>query len=124
MRGTASSVRVSGLSVSCDHGETKKVKQLHSVIPKVKTKIVTIRTTGNETIVRNNLKQTKLDFFSRKYLKEKPSKLQYYVVRKLRNLIYYLNACYLIHIIYLKCMGSGIQNTGKPNRLLSVITVC
>ena len=27
-------------------------------------------------------------------------------------------------IIYRKCIGSGIQNTGKPNKLLSVMTVC
>ena len=27
-------------------------------------------------------------------------------------------------IIYPKCLGSGIQNTGKPNKLLSVTTVC
>ena len=52
MRGTASSFGVSRLSISCDYGETKKVKQFHSVIPKVKTKIAIIRTTGNETIVR------------------------------------------------------------------------
>ena len=32
-------------------------------------------------------------------MKQKPSKCQYYVVRKLRNLIYHLNACYLIHIL-------------------------
>ena len=38
-------------------------------------------------------------FFSRKNLMQKPSKFQYYVVCQLRNLIYYLNACYLIHTL-------------------------
>ena len=51
-------------------------------------------------------------------MKQKPSKFQYYVVRKLRNLIY-------THpVIYPKCIGSRIQNTGKPNKILSVMTVC
>ena len=27
-------------------------------------------------------------------------------------------------IIYPECIGSGIQNTGKPNKVLSVMTVC
>ena len=27
-------------------------------------------------------------------------------------------------IIYPKCIVSGIQNTGKPNKLLPVMTVC
>ena len=27
-------------------------------------------------------------------------------------------------IIYPKCIGSGIQNTGKPNELLSVMALC
>ena len=27
-------------------------------------------------------------------------------------------------IICPKCIGSGSQNTGKPNKLLSVMTVC
>ena len=27
-------------------------------------------------------------------------------------------------IIYPKYIGSGIKNTGKPNKLLSVMTVC
>ena len=39
----------------------------------------------------NNLK-TESDFFSRKYLKQKPSKFQYYMIWKLRNLIYYMLA--------------------------------
>ena len=35
---------------------------------------------------------------------------------------------YLLHythgITYPKCLGSGIQSTGKPNKPLSVMTVC
>ena len=31
---------------------------------------------------------------------------------------------YTLPIIYSKYIGSGIQNTGKPNKLLSVMTVC
>ena len=27
-------------------------------------------------------------------------------------------------IIYPKCIGTGIQNTGKPKKLLSAMTVC
>ena len=27
-------------------------------------------------------------------------------------------------IIYPKCIGSGIQNNGKPNKIFSVMTVC
>ena len=39
--------------------------------------------------------------FSReKNLKQKPLKFQY-VVCQLRNLIYYLNVCYLIHIYHI-----------------------
>ena len=40
----------------------------------------------------------------------------------MKNLIYYLHACYAI--LYPKGMGSGIQATDKTNELLSVMTVC
>ena len=40
----------------------------------------------------------------------------------LRNLIYYLNACYVI--LYPKDMGSGIQAIDTTNELLSLTTVC
>ena len=64
--------------------ETKKAKQLHSEISKFKT---------------NYYYQSQPNFLSRKHLKQKPSKSQHYVVCTLRNLIYYLNGCYLIHIL-------------------------
>ena len=41
---------------------------------------------------------------------------------QLRNLIYYLNACYAI--LYPKDMDIGIQTIDKTNEHLSVITVC
>ena len=44
------------------------------------------------------------------------------MVCQLRNLIYYLHACYAI--LYPKGMGSGIQAIDKTNELLSVMTVC
>ena len=44
------------------------------------------------------------------------------MVCHLRNLIYYLHACYTI--LYPKGMGSGIQAIDKTNELLSVMTVC
>ena len=94
------------------------MKQLHSEIPKLKL------FSSKKISVKNNLNSIKL--FLRKNLKQKPSKFQYYIVRKLKNSIYYLNACYLIHIlpiIYPQCIGSGIQNNGKPNKLLSIMTL-
>ena len=39
----------------------------------------------------------------------------------LRNLMYYLSACYAI--LYPKSMGNAIQATGKTNKLLSVTNV-
>ena len=71
--------------------------------------------------MKNELKQTKSNFFYRKNLKQMPSQFQCYVVRKLGKLINYLNDCYLINIL---SYTQNAQNTGKPNKLLSVITVC
>ena len=44
------------------------------------------------------------------------------MVCQLRNLIYYLHACYTI--LYPKGKGRGIQATEKTNELLSVMAVC
>ena len=46
--------------------ETKKMKQLHKKIPKLKREIVIIRVNQKEVTVKDNLKQTKSNFFSRK----------------------------------------------------------
>ena len=46
-----------------------------------------------------NAKNNLIKLFLQKNLKQNPSKCQYYVFRKLRNSIYYLDACYLIHIL-------------------------
>ena len=59
-------------------------------------KIIIIRANQKKINVISSLKQIKSDFLN---FKQKPSKFQYYVARKLRNLIHYLNACYLIHIL-------------------------
>ena len=52
-------------------------------------------------IIRANQKKinVKTNLNLQKKLKQKPSKFQYFVVRKLTNLIYYLNAWYFIHIL-------------------------
>ena len=44
------------------------------------------------------------------------------MVCHLRNLIYYLQACYAI--VYPKSMASGIKTIEKTNELSSVMTVC
>ena len=44
------------------------------------------------------------------------------MVCQLRNLIYYLHACYAI--LYSKGMGSEIQAIDKTNELLSAMAVC
>ena len=96
------------------------MKQFHCEIRKLKTNCYQSQPKEN---VKNNLNLIESNFFFDKNLKQKPLKFQYYVVRKLSNLIYYLNACYLIHILsYTQnvYIGSEIQNTGK---LLSVMTV-
>ena len=59
--------------------------------------IFIIRANQKKINVKNSLKQIKSNFFSRKVWNK--SYQNYYVVRKLRNLIYDLNACYLIHIL-------------------------
>ena len=75
-------------------------------------------------LIKNNLKLNnfKSNCFSRKNLKQKTSKFQYYVVYKLRNLL----GCLLPYInpnLYPKCINSGIQATVKPNKPLSVVIV-
>ena len=84
------------------------------------TFIVKFQNLKHKVFAKNYLK---MNFFFRRNLKQKPSKYHYYVVSKLRKLIYYLNACYLLKMWYIKpkCIGSGIQNTVK---LLSVLTLC
>ena len=42
------------------------MKQLHKKIPKLKREIVIIRVNQKEVTVKDNLKQTKSNFFSRK----------------------------------------------------------
>ena len=85
--------------------------------------IVIIRSNQKKINVKIDLKQIKSNFFSRKIWNKSCQNFST-VVRKLRNSIYYLNACYTHPIIYPKCIGSGIENNGKPNKLLSVMTVC
>ena len=49
--------------------------------------------------------------------------LCYYEVEKFNILLESL-LTYTHPIIYPKCIGHGIQNTNKPNKLLSVMPVC
>ena len=59
-------------------------------------------------------------------MKQKPSKISVlycYEVEKL-NLFLECLLPYTHPIIYPKCIGCGIQNTGKPNKLLFVMTQC
>ena len=98
------------------------MKQLRSEIPNLKHKLLS----SEPTKKKKKLKQIKSKFFSRKIWAKAIKTFQWYVVKKLRNLIYILLECLLPYthpIIYPKCIGSGIQNTGKPNELLSVMTV-
>ena len=52
-------------------------------------------------------------------MKQKPSKFQYYVVSQLKDLIYYLNTCYLKHIL----SYNQNQTTVNTNELSSVMNV-
>ena len=103
------------------------MKQLHSEIPILKTQIVIIRANQKKINVKASLKRIRSNFFSRtKGNKIDQNFSTMYVVRKLKILIYYVNVCYLKHILsYIQNVsGSGIQNTGKLNKLLSVMTKC
>ena len=75
--------------------------------------------------MKNNLKQIKSNFSPEK-LETKAIKISVlccYEVEQF-NLLLECLLPYTHPIIYPKCIGSGIQNTGKPNKLLSVMTVC
>ena len=58
--------------------------------------------------VKNNLKQNNQTFFPEKFEPQGYQHFSQEALGSLRNLI----------------IGSGIQNTAKPNKLLAVMTVC
>ena len=100
------------------------MKQLHSKIPKLKTSCYH-QSQLKKINLKYNLKHINHTFHSEKFETKaiKISVLCFWEVEKF-NLLLECLLPYTHPIIYPKCIGSGIQNTGKPNKLLSVMTVC
>ena len=100
------------------------MKQLYSKIPRLKTNCYH-QSQPKKVNLKDNLKHIK-SYFSFRKIKKKAIKISVlccWEVEKF-NLLLECLLHYAHPIIYSKCIGSGIQNTGKPNKVLSVMAVC
>ena len=82
------------------------MKQLHIEFQNLK-QIVIIKVYHKEIKTE---KAFNSNFFSRKNLKQKQEKFQYYAVCKLKNLIYFLNDCY--HILHILSYTKNLEAVG------------